>query len=204
MKKTFKGFILGAILVTILTSTALGAGVRKTIEVSFNTVNLTVNGKKVDADTILYKGTTYVPLRAAAEMLGKEVGWDSETKTASINDKKVVIEENVKVGREKYNTDITVEDIARDKDGLKDSFVKFSGKIIQVIKGDGYVQYRMVVNDDYDQIIFIEIPESKLKSNILENDYITVEGVSIGNITYTTVFGSELTIPGISVDNFYY
>ena len=50
-------------------------------------VNLEVNGEKVEADNILYKGTTYVPLRAVAEMLGKEVGWDQDTRTASINDK---------------------------------------------------------------------------------------------------------------------
>lgn len=87
MKKTIKGFILGVIITTLLMSTALGAGVKKTIEVAFNSINLTVNGKKVDTDNILYKGTTYVPLRAAGEMLGKDVGWDGITNTASINDK---------------------------------------------------------------------------------------------------------------------
>lgn len=49
-----------------------------------------MNGKKVDADNILYNGTTYVPLRAIAEMLGKEVSWDQVTRTASINDKATV------------------------------------------------------------------------------------------------------------------
>ena len=88
MKKTVKGFILGTIITTMLMSTALGAGVKKTIEVAFNSINLTVNGDRVDADTILYEGTTYIPLRAAAEMLGKDVGWDQNTSTASIDDKK--------------------------------------------------------------------------------------------------------------------
>lgn len=87
MKKIIKGFILGATVSTLFMSTVLGTGLMKKIEVVFNSVNLTVNGKKVTADNILYNGTTYVPLRAAAEALDKEVGWDQATKTASINDK---------------------------------------------------------------------------------------------------------------------
>lgn len=87
MKKIIKGFILGAIVSTLFMSTVFGTGLMKKIEVVFNSVNLTVNGKKVTADNILYNGTTYVPLRAAAEALDKEVGWDQATKTASINDK---------------------------------------------------------------------------------------------------------------------
>ena len=87
MKKTIKGFVLGLIIATMLMSTVLGAGVKKTIEVAFNSINLTINGEKVDADTILYEGTTYVPLRATGEMLGKDVGWNQATNTASINDK---------------------------------------------------------------------------------------------------------------------
>lgn len=87
MKKTIKGIVLGSLITTILMSTAIGATIKKTIEVTYNSVNLTVNGKKIVADNILYNGTTYVPLRAVADALGKEVGWVQETKTASINDK---------------------------------------------------------------------------------------------------------------------
>lgn len=87
MKKTIKGIVLGVIITTLLMGTALGAGVMKTIEVAFDSINLTVNGNKVDAETIVYNETTYVPLRAAAEMLDKDVGWDQATQTASINDK---------------------------------------------------------------------------------------------------------------------
>lgn len=88
MKKELKGFIIGVILTAMLASTVVFAGeLTKSIEVVFNSVKLTVNGQKVAADTILYNGTTYVPLRATAEILGKYVGWDGATNTASINDK---------------------------------------------------------------------------------------------------------------------
>lgn len=113
-------------------------------------------------------------------------------------------EKKAKAEKEKYNTGITVEDMARDKDGLKGSFVKLSGKVLQVINGTTSTQYRMAVNDDYKQVIFLEIANIKLESNILEDDYITIEGTSIGNVTYKTVLGAEQTIPGVIIDNFYY
>lgn len=90
MKKQNK-MIISLIVVTILLGTiAFAGGTKATIEVMLNSVNLTVNGQKVEADTIVFNGTTYVPLRATAEMLGKEVGWDQATMTASIDDKAVV------------------------------------------------------------------------------------------------------------------
>jgi hypothetical protein len=50
----------------------------------FNAVTLVVNGEKVASDNILYEGTTYVPLRVISEQLGKNVNWDSVTKTVYI------------------------------------------------------------------------------------------------------------------------
>ncbi|NLK45021.1 MAG: hypothetical protein GX300_11590 [Tissierellia bacterium] len=88
MKKELKGFVIGVVMTLMLmTSFTFAESLMQTIEVIFNSVNLEVNGKKVEADNILYNGTTYVPIRAVAEMLGKEVGWNQETWTASINDK---------------------------------------------------------------------------------------------------------------------
>jgi micrococcal nuclease len=87
MKKVLRYFIIGVIILTLLMGTAIGETITKTIDVVYNTVNITVNGTKIEADNILYNGVTYVPLRAVAEALDKEVGWDQVTKTATINDK---------------------------------------------------------------------------------------------------------------------
>ena len=88
MKRNLKGLVIGLLLGTILTSTVMGESVRKTIEVTYNSLNVMVNNKKVDADNILYNGTTYLPIRAVSEMLGKDVEWNHSTATVSINDKK--------------------------------------------------------------------------------------------------------------------
>lgn len=86
MKRSLRIILLVLIIATILMGTAFGAEVGKTIDAVFNKVNIRVNNEKVSTDNLLYEGTTYVPLRAVSEMLGKEVGWDASTKTASIND----------------------------------------------------------------------------------------------------------------------
>lgn len=49
-----------------------------------NIVPKDVNGNVVEPFTI--KGTTYLPVRAVSEALGKKVNWDNETKTVSIDD----------------------------------------------------------------------------------------------------------------------
>ena len=89
MKKNIKGFVIGASVATMLTTTVLGSGFEKTIDVFYNAIKVTVNGTKVDTDNILYKGTTYVPIRKVSEMLEKDVDWDQKNRIASINDKRI-------------------------------------------------------------------------------------------------------------------
>lgn len=89
MKKFLAGILAGALL---MTSTYAFAETKKSIEAVFGQVKLIVNGKSVDKETLLYNGTTYVPLRAAAEALGMEVGWDGKTNTASLTSKELVVQ----------------------------------------------------------------------------------------------------------------
>lgn len=90
MKKMFRRSITIVIMAAILIVncvSAMAAGTSANINVKFNSINIKVNDNPVQADNILYNDTTYVPLRAIAEMLGKDVGWDANSRTASINDK---------------------------------------------------------------------------------------------------------------------
>ncbi|MBE7052841.1 MAG: hypothetical protein E7391_01015 [Ruminococcaceae bacterium] len=85
--KKFRSYIAGILTGALLFSLPVVAdSVKEMIEVYFNTVTVTVDGKKVEADNILYNGRTYVPLRAISEITGKTVDWDDATKTADIHD----------------------------------------------------------------------------------------------------------------------
>jgi len=80
--------IIGIIIaITFVSGTIFGSDLSELISVHRNVVSLEVNNIKVEADNFLYNGSTYLPMRAIAELLGKEVGWNAITNVASINDK---------------------------------------------------------------------------------------------------------------------
>lgn len=85
MKSGIKGFIIGVALTVTFSSLVFADSMLQTIEVILNRINLEIDGDKIDADNILFNGTTYVPVRTVAEIFGKEVLWNSETDTVSIN-----------------------------------------------------------------------------------------------------------------------
>lgn len=91
--KKFVYFLSGCLFMSVVMASVVAfAETPASIDVIFGRVKLMVNGEAVDKETMLYDGTTYIPLRAAAETLGMEVTYDDETKTAYIDDKEVVEE----------------------------------------------------------------------------------------------------------------
>lgn len=87
MKNFSKGLIVGIVIMFVLNIGLINAGGLSTsINVLIGDVGLEVNGESVKTDTILFDGTTYVPLRAIAELLNLHVGWNGATRTASLKD----------------------------------------------------------------------------------------------------------------------
>lgn len=92
--------------------------------------------------------------------------------------------------------DTSYSEIARDSNGLAGQYFTFTGKIIQVMDGT----YRMNVTVDEwgiynDTILFIY--DTGDGDRILEDDIVTIWGQSMGLTTYTSVLGSEITVPAI-------
>jgi len=93
MKKTLKGFVVGFIMASLLTSTIVyGAGSYVTKNLYYNSIKLVVDGrpytpKDVSGNIVepfIIDGTTYLPVRAVAAALGKDVSWDGSTSTVYI------------------------------------------------------------------------------------------------------------------------
>lgn len=82
MRKFITGLLVGLILASTV---SVFADSTQTISAVFGKVKLMVDGKAIDRETLLYNGTTYVPLRAAGEALGKEVTYDNNTSTAYLD-----------------------------------------------------------------------------------------------------------------------
>lgn len=116
---------------------------------------------------------------------------------------KKLAEEKEKQEKQGYNTGITYEQLARTPDKLMGKAVKFHGKVIQIIEGDTEVQMRLAVNDDYDKILYCAISKDNLKgTRILENDKITIYGLSTGLITYDSTMGGKISIPGVLIQKY--
>lgn len=118
-----------------------------------------------------------------------------EAKQAEEAKKKAEEEAKQKAEAEKYNTGLTWEQIARE--GKIGTLCKFEGKVIQVIKGDGYVQCRVATKGNYDNVMLIQVVNPE--KTILEDDHISFKGASLGTIEYTTVLGAQMSVPAVLV-----
>lgn len=131
MKSNIKFLTIGLIIGVLLTMTTpvLAESIVKQIDVIFNNVNVNVNGEELEADNILYNGTTYIPIRDVAEILGKDVIWEQETMTVNINDKS-----NDDLNKIKYQKFMNMFDIQAERSAS--------------LNGKTYLYYEFLYNGD--------------------------------------------------------
>lgn len=85
-----KGLVAGLLLGTMITGGTIYASNTKSIEVAFDKIRFMVDGvekRPSSGQPFVYGGTTYVPLRFAAEATGKDIQYDSRNKTIWIGAK---------------------------------------------------------------------------------------------------------------------
>ncbi|MFP7254260.1 toxin regulator [Terribacillus goriensis] len=131
-----------------------------------------------------------------AEEKAKE---EAEAKAKAEEEAKAKAEAEAKE-KQGYNTGVTYDQLARTPDDYIGEKVKFSGKVVQVMEGDGITQIRFAVNDNYDTILLGEFDASVVDSRILEDDELTIYGTSGGVITYESTMGGNITIPSMVID----
>lgn len=134
---------------------------------------------------------------AEKEAAEKKAADEAAKKAAQEAEEKRQAEEELKKG---YNTGITYDQLARTPDDFVGDKVKFSGKVIQVMEGDGTTQIRLAVNKNYDTVLYGEFDSSIVKSRVLEDDLITVMGLSSGLLTYQSTMGGNISIPGVLIE----
>ena len=127
--------------------------------------------------------------KIAAEKAANEAAAEAEAEKKA--------EEEARIG---YDTGITYNQLARTPDDFEFEKVKFHGKVIQVIEGDGETQIRLAVNDNYDTILLAVYESEIVKSRILEDDMISIMGLSAGLLSYESTNGGTITIPMVYVD----
>ncbi len=98
MKKELRGFVAGALTMTVLSGgMAFAQSGSKTVDVFYDNIKVYIdnvltepkdaNGDKVEP--FIMNGTTYLPVRGVASAMGADVTWDGNTKSVYIWDKMV-------------------------------------------------------------------------------------------------------------------
>ena len=94
-RERIKGIVIGVvmmILFSFILNPSLAKSIQESISVTYSDIKIVIDGIKIDpkdadgrtVEPFIYNGTTYLPVRAISESLGKQVGWDQDTKTVYI------------------------------------------------------------------------------------------------------------------------
>lgn len=89
-RQRIKDVATGAIVATLVVGTmpsAFAMVSKMNIPVNFNNIKIVIDGTELatDKEAFIYEGTTYLPVRAVAEAVGKEVAWNGETQTVTLS-----------------------------------------------------------------------------------------------------------------------
>lgn len=95
----------------------------------------------------------------------------------------------------------TYEQLARNPAEMIGTRVKLVGEVIQTIYDGNIVQLRVNItkeNGYYSDTVYVRcIIEG---DRILEDDIITIYGTAMGEVSYTSIFGAEITLPYIEAE----
>ena len=89
----------------------------------------------------------------------------------------------------------TFEDFSRRPGAHTDEAIRFDGDVLQVIEGDDFSEYRIAVDGDADNVIYVFLDDSSRTTRVLEDDDVTVYGRFDGTVTYESTTGVSITIP---------
>jgi hypothetical protein len=106
MKKRLQGLVAGVLIGAMLTSGIVFAkSGTEIIEALYNNIKIYVDGSRIEpkdatgkmVEPFVYNGTTYLPVRAIGEAIGKDVNWDGFSRSVYIGKMP---------GKETYLTDV--------------------------------------------------------------------------------------------------
>lgn len=134
---------------------------------------------------------------AEKERLAQQKAQEEEAERLAAEQAAAQAAEKEKIG---YDTGITYDQLSRTPDDYIGEKVKFYGHVIQVMEGTDETQLRLATNGNYDDVLLVAYSSDIVSSRVLEDDYITVYGISMGLYTYTSTMGGEITIPLVFVE----
>lgn len=100
-----------------------------------------------------------------------------------------------------YQT-ISYDDLMRYSDDYIGQSVQYVGEVVQVMEAeDGTFELRVAVTKSeygiYTDVIYVSYGGAR----VLEQDIVTVQGESVGLLSYETVMGNKITLPHVKADS---
>ena len=99
-----------------------------------------------------------------------------------------------------YRTDITYDQLAQTPDAYYSEMIAMSGRVIQVMQGEGSSQMLVAVDDKEGAVIFLGYESNITESGISENALIKFYGTAAGTISYDSTIGETITVPAAFVN----
>lgn len=127
MKKRLQGLVAGLVAGIMLTTGAVYAANTTTLEgVLMNGIRIVLDGEELEpkdangnrVEPFIYNGTTYLPVRAVAEALGKPVYWDGPEFTVYLGS----MDGDLEYPTKELTEDDNIGDHWYDSDNLKDNY----------------------------------------------------------------------------------
>ena len=198
-----KTFGIGFVALMLLSS--LGVNTDTTQNFATTTTDSETSSEKLKEEEL--SSEVEESIQAEESLAEKREAQEEEERLAKEKEEEERLEQESIEAEEKWQekldnprTDVAYDNLMRTPDDYFGEIVQYSGTVLQTITGDGIVQQRVALYDDYDKIVLIEYSEELPEVRLLDDDYITFTGMSFGTITYETVLGAKLEIPSIFVE----
>ncbi len=217
-KFNIKSFTLGVCLALVLTSTI--TVMAQTIDVFMGGIKVywegvekTLRDSKGDkVEPILYNGTTYVPLRAMSNLMGKDVDWNQNEKAVYVGKKPTMKTYSLEDMRKNINGSSRYYkpyefDLKNEKINITDGAIKLWGESITYVldnkfssfKGKMVMPYTQVGEQGEATVTFYSVENdgtaNKIKSYHLKKTEDPIEfDVDLAGVTNFRIYASDRTV----------
>lgn len=99
-------------------------------------------------------------------------------------------------------TDKNYDSFARNESTYLYETITFEAKVVQVVEGDEYTQYRMAIDGNTNCMFLTQISDDDMTIRLLEDDEITATGTYYGLYSYKSTLGGTITIPSCVISTY--
>lgn len=94
-------------------------------------------------------------------------------------------------------------DAERNPDRYAGTQISIYGKVVQKLESGGSGMLRVATSWGWDDVFYVEYDKSAMSTNVIEDDWITVYGTSTGTVTYSSIWGQDITIPSMNAERIF-